>query len=153
MNGRYTPDDVGSERPPRAVTFEPGAVAPGFLVGVTTLSLAYIISIGPTSGFTWDDVPGMVGSFLLLLWWGAIVGVFTGLPLRIALGLLLRPVRNQWIHVAVFFIGFAVVSLLVLPRVLNPWAVPASLPIALVVGGAGALARAGVWRTVRIYGI
>ncbi|WP_043443176.1 hypothetical protein [Arthrobacter sp. L77] len=135
-------DDAGRRAPnPRhRVTFGIGAVAVGFLVGLTTLALAFALSWGP-------DAPGV---FLLALWYGVGVGVITGLPLGVVLGLLLRPVANQWIHVGVFFAvftlaSFAVITLLSPSRVLLE-----SLPIALVIGGAGALARASVWKLVRV---
>lgn len=150
MNGRYTPDDVGPPAPRHAVTFGPCAVAVGFLVGLTTLVLALIPSLGIDLSLMWNNFAAALGVFFLVLWWGTIIGIFTGLPLGIILGLLLRPVRNQWIHVAVFFGCFAGVALAASPLLFpSPWALE-NLPTVLVIGGAGALARASVWKLVRV---
>ncbi|KNC19352.1 hypothetical protein AC792_07190 [Arthrobacter sp. RIT-PI-e] len=152
LTGRYTPDDVGAAAPRSVITFGPCAVLVGFLVGVIVLALAFAFSAGLTlDALAWDDVPAVIGAFFLILWWGMIVGIFTGLPLGIVLGLLLLRVRHQWIHVAVFFTGFAGAALGVLPAVMVS-SVVSSVPAALVVGGAGALARASVWRLVRVRG-
>ncbi|WP_146069612.1 hypothetical protein [Arthrobacter sp. B0490] len=137
-----TPDDGSPEdRSPgrRRVTFGPGAVAVGFLVGLTVLALAFASSWGA-------EAPRV---FLLALWYGVGIGLVTGLPLGIVLGLLLRPVSNQWIHVAIFFVGFAMTAFLV-TALLSPSTLPRdSLPTALVIGGAAAMARASIWRMVR----
>jgi hypothetical protein len=77
------------------------------------------------------------------------VGLVTGLPLGIALGFLLRPVRNQWIHVGAFFAGFAVVAFLVTTLLSPSTLLGDSLPAALIIGGAAAVARASIWKLVR----
>ncbi len=142
MNNRYTPDDVGPAAPRNAVTFGPCAVAVGFLVGLVTLALAVSLA----GGF-----PGAPAIFLFALWYGFMIGVLTGLPLGVALGILLRRVRNQWIHVGVFFGCFAAVALLASPRLFPSQSVLENLPAVLVIGGAGALARASVWTLVRVH--
>lgn len=135
--GGRTPDDRPPER--RRVTFGPGAVAVGFLVGLTVLALAFASSWGA-------EAPRV---FLLALWYGLGIGLVTGLPLGIVLGLLLRPVRNQWVHVGIFFAAFAVTAFLV-TALLSPSTLPRdSLPTALLIGGAAAVARASIWRLVR----
>ncbi|MBG6224963.1 hypothetical protein IWX63_001528 [Arthrobacter sp. CAN_A2] len=132
--GRHTLD------PRRRVTFGVGAVAVGFLVGLATLALAFAVSWGP----------GAPGVFLLALWYGIGVGVLTGLPLGIVLGLLLRPVANQWVHVGVFFAAFTLASFIVIALLSPSRVFLESLPIALIIGGAGAIARASVWKLVRV---
>ncbi|WP_394251230.1 hypothetical protein [Arthrobacter pityocampae] len=132
--GRRTPD------PRRRVTFGLGAVAVGFLVGLATLALAFALSWGPAA-------PGV---FLLALAYGLGVGTITGLPLGVGLGLLLRPVANQWVHVGVFFAAFTLVSFAVITLLSPSRVLLESLPIALIIGGAGALARASVWKLVRV---
>ncbi|WP_104167066.1 hypothetical protein [Arthrobacter sp. SX1312] len=136
--------DAGRRAPnPRhRVTFGIGAVAVGFLVGLSTLALAFALSWGP-------DAPGV---FLLALWYGVGVGVITGLPLGIVLGLLLRPVANQWVHIGVFFAGFTLVSFVIITLLSPSRVLLESLPIALIIGGAGALARASVWKLVHVHG-
>lgn len=44
-----------------------------------------------------------LGFWLTLMIWGGAGALLLGGPLAVVLGLLLRPVRRQWIHVAVFF--------------------------------------------------
>lgn len=137
--------DDGAERraanPRHRVTFGIRAVAVGFLVGLATLALAFALSWGP-------DAPGV---FLLALLYGIGIGVITGLPLGIALGLLLRPVANQWVHVGVFFAGFTLVSFVIITLLSPSRVLLESLPIALIIGAAGALARASVWKLVRVH--
>lgn len=136
-----TPDDVGPAPSRHRVTFGPGAVAVGYLVGVATLAVAFALPWGSGAG----------GVLLVALAYGIGIGLITALPLGIALGLLLRPVRSQAVHVAAFFGVFAVVAF-VISAALSPSTVLAdSLPMALVVGGAGALARASAWPLVRIH--
>ncbi|MHA7240916.1 hypothetical protein [Arthrobacter sp. TMS1-12-1] len=126
--------------PRHRVTFGPGAVAVGFLVGLVTLALAFAVPWGP-------QAPGV---FLLALWYGAGIGILTGLPLGVVLGLLLRPVVNQWVHVGVFFAGFAAAAFLIATLLSPSTLLGDSLPTALVIGGAAALARASVWKLVRV---
>ncbi|KQO02869.1 hypothetical protein ASF21_00455 [Arthrobacter sp. Leaf234] len=121
------------------VTFGVGAVVVGFLVGVVTLALVFALRWGS----------GGLGIFVIALWYGLGIGLVTGLPLGVVVGYLLRPVRNQWIHVGVFFAVFAVAAFVVAALLSPSTALGDGLPTALVIGGAGALARASVWRLVR----
>ncbi|MUK01500.1 hypothetical protein GM708_05895 [Vibrio cholerae] len=143
--GDPRPDDGSADRtsrpPPRHhVTFGPGAVCVGFLVGLGVLALAFASTWGA-------EAPSV---FLLALWYGLGVGVLTGLPLGVVLGLLLRPVRDQWIHVAVFFAVFAAAAFLVTTLLSPSTIVRDSLPTAVIIGGAAALARASAWKLVRV---
>lgn len=135
-----TPDGVGRPTARHHVTFGPGAVVVGFLVGLTVLALAF--------ASTWGVQAPAV--FLLALWYGLGVGLVTGLPLGIVLGLLLRPVRRQWIHVVVFFVAFTVAAFLITTLLSPSTVLRDSVPTALIIGGAGALARASVWKLVRV---
>ncbi|WP_434995827.1 hypothetical protein [Arthrobacter sp. Ld5] len=138
-----TADDGAARRAPNPrhrVTFGVRAVAVGFLVGLVTLALAFAASWGP-------DAPGV---FLLALLYGVGVGVITCLPFGIVLGLLLRPVANQWVHVGVFFAGFTLASFAVIALLSPSRVFLESLPIALIIGAAAALARASVWKLVRV---
>jgi hypothetical protein len=137
-DGEAADDDGRPPADPR-VTFGPGAVAVGFLVGLTALALAFASSWGA-------EAPRV---FLLALGYGLGVGLITGLPVGIVLGLLLRPVRNQWVHVGVFFAGFTVVAFLVTTLLSPSTLLGDSLPTALIIGGAAALARASIWKLAR----
>jgi hypothetical protein len=150
MPGADTPDhgfpdeephstpDAGAPR--HRVTFGIGAVVVGLLVGVVSLALAFALPWGS----------GAVGVFVVALGYGLGIGLVTGLPLGIVVGLLLRPVRHQWVHVAVFFAAFAVAAFAVAALLSPSTALGDSLPTALVIGGAGALARASVWKLVQV---
>ncbi|OUM43429.1 hypothetical protein [Arthrobacter sedimenti] len=123
------------------VTFGPAAVVVGFLVGLSVLALVFSL---PWAG---DAAPGV---FVLALAYGGLLGAVTALPLGVVLGFLLRPVRNQWVHVGVFFSVFTLVAFLII-TLLSPSRVALeNLPIALMIGGAGAVARASVWKMVRV---
>ncbi|WDF33689.1 hypothetical protein PTW37_01800 [Arthrobacter agilis] len=122
------------------MTFGIGAVAVGFLVGVGVLAVAFASTWGA-------DVPGV---FLLALWYGFGIGLVTGLPLGIVIGLLLRPVRNQWVHVGVFFAVFLVAALVVAALLSPSTTFGDGLPTAFIIGGAAALARVSVWKLVRV---
>jgi hypothetical protein len=131
--------DAGPTPSRHHVTFGIGAVVVGFLVGVVTLALVFALRWGP----------GGLGIFVIALWYGLGIGFVTGLPLGVVVGYLLRPVRNQWIHVGVFFVAFAVAAFVVAVLLSPSTALGDGLPTALVIGGAGALARASVWKLVR----
>ncbi|MHA7219079.1 hypothetical protein ACX80L_09310 [Arthrobacter sp. MDT1-48-3] len=133
------PDD-GAGLPPRRVTFGAGAVAVGFLVGLVTLALVFALPWGA-------DAPGV---FVLALWYGLGIGLVTGLPLGILVGLLLRPVTNQWVHIGVFFAAFTLVPLALIALLSPSRSVLENLPVALIIGGVGAFARASVWKLVRV---
>lgn len=44
-----------------------------------------------------------LGLAVTVLWWGFGIALVVAAPLGRVLGLLLRPVQNQWLHVAAFF--------------------------------------------------
>ncbi|MHA7287574.1 hypothetical protein ACX80I_14960 [Arthrobacter sp. MDT3-44] len=136
-------DDVQDGGPPprHHVTFGPAAVVVGFLVGLSVLALVFSL---PWAG---DTAPGV---FVLALAYGGLLGAVTALPLGVMLGFLLRPVRNQWVHIGVFFGVFTLVAFLIITLLSPSRVVLENLPIALIIGGAGAVARASVWKMVRV---
>ncbi|RJT79906.1 hypothetical protein D6T63_08315 [Arthrobacter cheniae] len=137
---RMTPDDVEPPPPRHHVTFGVGAVVVAFLVGVVTLALIFALPWGS----------GAFGVFVVALWYGLGIGLVTGLPLGVVIGLLLRPVRNQWIHIGIFFAVFAAAAFTIAALLSPSIALADSLPTALIIGGVGALARASVWKLVRV---
>lgn len=137
-------DDVPDDAVPPSrhhVTFGPAAVVVAFSVGLSVLASAFAVAWGPEGG---------AGIFLVALWYGLGVGLVTGLPLGIVVGLLLRPVRNQWVHVAVFLAVFTLAPLVVITLLSPSRVILENLPIALIIGAAGALARISVWKLVRV---
>ena len=86
------------------------------------------------------------GFWLVLMVWGGAGALLLGGPLALVLGLLLRPVRRQWIHVAVFFAVPA--------AILWAWAgYSTDLPVmafVLSVGAAAALGRLSVRGDVEV---
>ncbi|BBE21540.1 hypothetical protein MN0502_04230 [Arthrobacter sp. MN05-02] len=134
------PDEDAGNAVPRRVTFGAGAVAVGFLVGLVTLALVFALPWGA-------DAPGV---FVLALWYGLGIGLVTGLPLGILVGLLLRSVTNQWVHIGVFFAAFTLVPLVLIALLSPSRSVLENLPVALIIGGVGAFARASVWKLVRV---
>jgi len=110
----------------------------------TTLWLVglYIVLAATSQGFLLDLA-------LMVLMYGYGIALVTGVPLAWILGYLLRPIRNQWIHVAAFFIvptlGFwALGSMLGFG-----WTIGA-LGLWATVGLAAALGRMAVWRDVAV---
>ncbi|MCC3268742.1 hypothetical protein MUG94_16640 [Arthrobacter gengyunqii] len=87
-----------------------------------------------------------LGFWLMLMIWGGAGALLLGGPLAVVLGLLLRPVRRQWIHVAVFFAAPA--------AILWPWSeFSTDLPVLafiLSVGAAAALGRFSVRGDVEV---
>ncbi|MCG2622187.1 hypothetical protein LVY72_09680 [Arthrobacter sp. I2-34] len=84
-------------------------------------------------------------------YWGVVVlfslftAVLIGAPAALILGLLLRPVRRQWLHVLVFMIGFALLtSAVACSLVPGTWAFP--LGVGMIVGMAAGVGRAAVIR-------
>ncbi|MFF1879935.1 hypothetical protein ACFVVC_00520 [Pseudarthrobacter sp. NPDC058196] len=110
----------------------------------TTLWLVglYIVLAATSQGFLLDLA-------LMVLMYGSGIALATGVPLAWMLGYLLRPIRNQWVHVAAFFLvptlGFwALGSLLGFG-----WSIGA-LGLWATVGLAAALGRIAVWKDVAV---
>ncbi|RAX17855.1 hypothetical protein DC347_03760 [Pseudarthrobacter sp. AG30] len=110
----------------------------------TTLWLVglYIVLAATSQGFLLDLA-------LMVLMYGYGIALVTGVPLAWILGRLLRPIRNQWIHVAAFFI-VPTLGFWALGSVLGfGWSVGA-LGLWATVGFAAALGRLAVWRDVAV---
>ncbi|MHC6230726.1 hypothetical protein ACX5I6_14010 [Arthrobacter sp. MMS24-T111] len=110
----------------------------------TTLWLVglYIVLAATSQGFLLDLA-------LMVLMYGYGIALATGVPLAWILGRLLRPIRNQWIHVAAFFI-VPTLGFWALGSVLGfGWSIGA-LGLWATVGLAAALGRLAVWRDVAV---
>ncbi|MGO4235615.1 hypothetical protein [Pseudarthrobacter sp. YAF2] len=139
--GEGTPD--GDILIRRGVILTGRALFKGWAIA-TTLWLVglYIVLAATSQGFLLDLA-------LMVLMYGYGIALVTGVPLAWILGYLLRPIRNQWIHVAAFFIvptlGFwALGSMLGFG-----WTIGA-LGLWATVGLAAALGRMAVWRDVAV---
>jgi hypothetical protein len=137
--------------PPRnlkhRVTFGPGAFAAGYFVTV------FVLSVGMVWGTTSGDYPfhlwASIGGTLYVFFIGSLIGLAAGVLPALLLGLLLRPVRSQWLHVLAFFAaGFAVPAALLLlfgnAGFAGWWITP------LAIATATASGRASTWKLVRI---
>ncbi|MFC9770755.1 MULTISPECIES: hypothetical protein [unclassified Pseudarthrobacter] len=127
---------------PRRVVLGTSALAVGALVSL--LCLAVILAVW--SGGSW-----FLPMFLATLVWGAVPAAVLAFCAGAPLGILLQPVRNQWLHVAAFggvgaLIGTGLAAL-------RPWSGSSPdfmLSTAFVMGGAVAIGRLAVWRLVRV---
>lgn len=143
-------EQVPPPRNPRhRVTFGPGAFIVGYMVTV------FLLSVGTVWGTTSSDYPfnlgASIGFTLYVVFIGSLIGLAVGVLPALLLGLLLRPVGSQWLHVLAFFAaGFAVPVILTL--IIDPgssvysrwWIVP------LAIGTAAGIGRASVWKLVRV---
>ncbi|WP_299169994.1 hypothetical protein [uncultured Arthrobacter sp.] len=126
----------------RRVTFGPFALLAG--AGITHLLLATAAGVG----FGWS-MPWETFSFIAL---AAILGIpitVVGCGVALVLGLALRPVASQALHVAAFFGVFALLSALITLMVGGGGL--EALVTGAVVGTAAAIGRASVWKLVTVY--
>lgn len=134
---RYTCTDGA-----RRVTFGPLALLTG--TGVTHLLLATAVGVS----FGWST-PWVTFSFVML---AAIMGIpfsVFGCGVALVLGLALRPVANQALHVAAFFGVFALLSALI--TLLADGGGLGALAIGAATGAAAASGRASVWKLVTVH--
>jgi len=94
----------GEEDPDSLVLSRKGVILPGraLIKGwaiTTTLWLIelYAVLAATSQGFLFD-LALMIGMY------GYAASIIPGLPLAGLMGYLLRPIRNQWIHLAAFFV-------------------------------------------------
>jgi hypothetical protein len=128
---------------PERVVLRPGAVWLGILVTHAAFCLllganVQLRSSGSASG-VWFAVVALVV--------GAIPAVVIGWSLAMPLGLLLRPVSSQWIHVAAFgVLGVA------LGFPFGGFTSPPDYAAAAAMGPAAALGRLAVWKLAGEFG-
>lgn len=148
MNHRH--DDDGARPAQRysgtasahRVTFGPFPLLAGS--GVTHLLLAIVFAASSGTGSAWH-------AFTL-----TVITVILGLPLAIVgcvlaliLGLLLRPIGNQALHIGAFFGVFALLSILIV--FLAGGGGMGTLATGAAIGTAAAVGRASVWRLVTVH--
>ncbi|ACL38719.1 hypothetical protein Achl_0722 [Pseudarthrobacter chlorophenolicus A6] len=116
--------------------------------GAMASLLCLAIALAVTNGGNW-----FLPMFLATLIWGAVPATVLAFCLGAPLGVLLQPVRNQWLHVAAFGGLGALLGLSLGAFTSRPWSSsdPAYLlSAALMMGGSLAIGRLAVWRLVRV---
>ena len=117
------------------------AVAAGLWLAAATVLYVVLLLQEPEQPGSEVNPFGM-WLFLMVMFGG--LSLLVGIPVGLVLGLLLRPVGRQWIHVAVFF---------AVPSVLS-WAVfgfdPFGGALGLCIGTAAAAGRLSVCRDVEV---
>jgi hypothetical protein len=125
----------------RGVILTGQALFKGWAITTTLWLIGLYAVLAATSQGFWFNLG------LMVLMYGYGVSFFIGLPLGWILGRLLRPIRNQWLHVAAYFVVptlcfWALGSLLGFGWTLE------ALGLWATVGLAAALGRLAVWKDV-----
>lgn len=144
-------DDFEDHNPRHRVLFGPGAFTVGFLTTVAAFSIGVlIISLAghPLGGL---HVSSTVFMALVVFFYAAAIGLVFGAPLAFALGMLLRPVRAQWLHVLAFFVVVGLAAWLIF-RTLYGGDPLETLWFGAMVGLCAAIGRAAVWKMVTVRG-
>lgn len=137
------PSGAFGHRAGAGIRFGPLSFAVGYLVAAVVLAGIATAAVG------WGSSRGFWGYAWIVViaaFYAAGLGLFTAAPIGIILGLLLRPVGNQWVHVLVFFAVPAALTWVVVGLAVGAVLVP--LLMGLAVGTAAAAGRAAVWRLV-----
>ncbi|GAA4381137.1 hypothetical protein [Paeniglutamicibacter cryotolerans] len=131
------------------VTFGLFAFAKGWAVTyIAWAALTLLISIASSLAAGDDSAVDFWG---LVLAFSLFIAVFIGTPVALVFGLLLRVVRRQWVHVAAFFFGFAILTFAVMQLTI-PWT-SLRMPFlyAVSVGFCAAVGRASVIKDVNVH--
>ncbi|WJH26039.1 hypothetical protein [Pseudarthrobacter defluvii] len=125
----------------RGVILTGPALFKGWAITTTLWLIGLYAVLAATSQGFWFNLG------LMVLMYGYGVSFVIGLPLGWILGHLLRPVRNQWLHVAAFFV-VPTLSFWALGSLLGfGWSLEA-LALWATVGLAAAVGRLAVWKDV-----
>jgi len=144
-----THDPPGEQMPERFVLTRRGVILTGraLMKGwaiTTTLWLIglYAVLAATSQGFLFNLA-------LMIALYGYGAALAAGIPLAWILGYVLRPVRNQWIHVAAFFI-VPTLAFWALGSLFGfGWSLGA-LGLWATVGLASAIGRVAVWKDVAV---
>ncbi|NUT70988.1 hypothetical protein [Pseudarthrobacter sp. C4D7] len=127
----------------RGVILTGRALFKGWAITTTLWLLGlYAVLAATSQGF-------LLNLALMVLMYGYGIAFAAGVPLAWILGLLLRPVRNQWIHVAAFFIVPTLCFWALGSTLGFGWSIEA-LGLWSTVGLAAAVGRLAVWRDVAV---
>ncbi|MEC5182037.1 hypothetical protein [Arthrobacter sp. CG_A4] len=114
-------------------------------IGILVAHLTFSLLFGGNALFLGAGIDSVFFT-AVALFLGLAPAMFIGWGLGMPLGLLLRPVRNQWLHVAAFgALGLAIG----LP--FGAFADPPSILAAAGLGISSALGRFSAWTFVRVY--
>jgi hypothetical protein len=142
-------DDFEDHNPRHKVLFGPGAFAVGFLTTVAAFSLAVLVISMAGSPYGGLHLSSTVFMGLVVFLYSAAIGLVIGAPIAFALGLLLRPVRAQWLHVLAFFVVVGLAAWLIFLALYGGDPLE-TLWFAAMVGLCAAVGRASVWKMVTV---
>ncbi|UPO76969.1 hypothetical protein [Arthrobacter sp. Helios] len=127
------------------VTFGPIAFVTGY--GIACLLVAAMATIAIGWG-TSRDFWGYLWIIVIAAFYAGGLGLLTAAPVGLALGLLLRGIPNQWLHVLAFFVVPMLLAWLVIGLIAGSIGVP--LLMALAIGCSAAIGRLAVWRLMDV---
>ncbi|MEE1621863.1 hypothetical protein ACQ3I4_13865 [Zafaria sp. Z1313] len=135
------------------VTFTAGALLKGLAATWACLVLAALVFLGGTAvGGAGNGLEGwltLATGFAWICLIALVACAVFGFPLGLVLGVLLRPVRSQLVHVTVFFLaGAAAAALCATVFGLD---IRDSLPLLALGAASAAVGRAAVWRDVHVH--
>jgi uncharacterized BrkB/YihY/UPF0761 family membrane protein len=157
MNGEHGVNGndpaVGHSPGRHLVVLEAFAFIKGWFISVTlwVAGLFLIVAAQEVGSPALSESGGnhWLGLALLILMYGYGIALVFAAPLAWALGYLLRPVRNQWIHIAVFFAAPTLVFWTLGGMLGFGWAVE-TLGLWATVGAAAAFGRWAVRKQVEL---
>ena len=148
-SGPGAPNSAGAPQkrvaPTPRVTFGPIAFVTGYVIASVLVAAIAVVVIGwGTSRDFW----GYLWIVVIAAFYAGGIGLLTAAPVGLALGLLLRNVPNQWLHVLAFFLVPALLAWLVIGLIAGSIGVP--LLMALAIGFSAAIGRLAVWRLMDV---
>lgn len=127
------------------VTFGPVAFVTGYAIACLLVAVMATVAIGwGTSRDFW----GYLWVIVIAAFYAAGMGLPTAAPVGLVLGLMLRGVPNQWLHVLAFFLVPTLLAWLVIGLIAGSIGVP--LLMALAIGMSAAAGRLAVWRLMDV---
>lgn len=127
------------------VTFGPAAFVTGYAIACLLVAVMATVAIGwGTSRDFW----GYLWIIVIAAFYAAGMGLPTAAPVGLVLGLMLRGVPNQWLHVLAFFLVPTLLAWLVIGLIAGSIGVP--LLMALAIGMSAAAGRLAVWRLMDV---
>jgi len=144
-----TDDPLGEQTPEPHVLIQRGVILTGraLMKGWAITTTLWLIGLYAVLALTSQGF--LFNLALMIVMYGYAVALAAGLPLAWILGYLLRPVRNQWIHVAAFF-AVPTLAFWALGSLFGfGWSLGA-LGLWATVGLAAAVGRLAIWKDVAV---
>jgi hypothetical protein len=142
-------DEFKNNNPRHRVTFGFGAFVVGFLVAISVFAMGALLLALLGGPLTWTQLVSAALLALVVGLYAGGVGLVIGVPIAFVLGLLLRPVANQWLHVLAFFAVMTTASFLILIS-LSSGDPLGTLELAALIGLTAAIGRLSVWKMMDI---